>query len=213
MKTYLKFVLIIFLSLAATATRAQVKTGYVFGMNFSTITLKINGVRYDTQTPAGFHFGGFLELPLNNNLAFQSGLLFSAKGSNYDIDTLSYSLSPIYIEIPVNAVLSFGSETVRGSIFAGPYFACGIGGYKIDDGGEMQNINYGRGRSSDMRNLDFGFNLGVGVKIRNFRVSLQYGYGLTNISPVSSDDSEMKNQVIGISISTGGPGIRTAIGR
>jgi hypothetical protein len=213
LKNHLTLIFVFFLSFATTEIEAQIKTGYVFGANLSTISLKSNGMRYNTKSPLGFHFGGYIELPLNNNVAFQSGLLFSAKGSNYEIDSISYSISPIYIEIPVNAVLSFGSEKIRGSLFGGPYFAFGIGGYKIDDGGELKNINYGRGAGNDMKTLDIGFNFGAGVSIRGLLISLQYGLGLTNISPESSNGSEMKNRVVGISIRAGGNGLSAAIGR
>jgi hypothetical protein len=185
---------------------APVKTGYIFGLNLSTITLKINGVNSKANTPAGIHFGGFIEVPIKGRFTLQPGLLFSAKGSDYKIDTIEYSISPIYIEVPVMACYSFGSDVFKVSLFAGPYFACGVGGYKLASGGRMENISFGSGKNYDIKPFDIGFNFGAGINIKGLLISAQYGKGLVNISPVASADIEMKNKVIGISISSSFPG-------
>ncbi len=213
MKTLLKPALVVIFIIAFTGLSAQVRTGYVFGLNLSTIELKNNGISYDGTTPAGFHFGGFCELPVNDNLAFRPSLIFSAKGTDYEIDSLEFSLSPVYIEVPVNVMCSFGSDVVRIALFAGPYFAVGIGGYKIIPGGELKEISFGSGGNSDLRPFDVGFNFGAGVSIRGFLISVQYGLGLENIAPDTKFYTEMNNKVIGISISAGTPGLRTSFGR
>jgi hypothetical protein len=179
---------------------AQVKTEYIIGLNLSTITLKTNGVSSKASTPAGIHFGGLIEVPLKGRFTLQPGLLFSAKGSDYKVDTIEFSISPIYIEVPVNAVYSFGSDVVKISLFAGPYFACGVGGYKFESGSEIESIRFGSGKNRDLMPFDIGLNFGAGINIKGLLVSAQYGMGLANISPTASADTEMKNKVIGISI-------------
>jgi hypothetical protein len=202
MNNYLKSVLGIIFAVAFTNLHAQIKSGYVFGLNFSTVTLKTNGISSDPETPVGVHFGVFYEIPLKRNFALQPALLFSAKGSNYKIDTVEFSLSPIYIEVPVNAVYSFGSDVFKISLYAGPYFAVGMGGYKIISGGELKSITYGSGVTKDLKIFDAGLNFGAGINIKGLLVSAQYGIGLTNVSSVKTNVSEMKNKVIGISISS-----------
>jgi hypothetical protein len=152
--------------------------------------------------PAGIHFGGFFEIPLEGNFTLQPGLLFSAKGSNYKIDSVEFSISPIYVEVPVIAVYSFSLDAVKISLFAGPYFACGVGGYKIESGDELKKISYGSGENNDLKPFDIGLNFGAGVNIKGLLISAQYGIGLANVSPEKTVDSEMKNRVIGISISS-----------
>lgn len=213
MKSNLKYALAIFLTVTFAEINGQIKSGYVFGLNLSTMTLKYKGISYDPETPVGIHFGGFLEIPVIGNFAFKPSLLLSAKGSDYVIDTLDVSISPIYIEVPLNILYSFGSDVVRVSLFAGPYFACGIGGYKIVSGGELREISYGSGLNDDLRPFDIGLNLGAGINIKGVLISFQYGLGLENISPVAAFDSEINNKVIGISISSGGPAYRTTFGR
>jgi hypothetical protein len=202
MKSFLKSVPAIIFLVSLTALNAQIKPQYVFGLNLSTMTVKANGINYDTKIPAGFHFGATVDLPLNENFSLLPALLFSAKGTDYEIDNISYSIAPIYLELPVLAACSFGSDAFKITIFTGPYIACGIAGYTIVGAGELKNLNYGTGRDDDLKPFDAGMIFGAGVSIKGLQISAQYGMGLTNLSPVASADSEMKNQVIGISFRT-----------
>jgi hypothetical protein len=202
MKNCLNSAMLIFLMVAFTGINAQINTGYIIGVNLSSMTLKTSGLCSDQKTQTGIHFGGIIEIPIAGNFTFQPEIILSAKGSSYKIDTVEYSISPIFIEVPVMAGYSFGSEDFRVFIYAGPYFACGIGGYKTGAGGEMQSINYGEGEDKDLKHFDLGLNFGAGINIKGFRISAQYGMGLANLSPVTTDDAEMKNKVIGISLSS-----------
>lgn len=213
MNNYLKSALAILLAFALTEVHAQLRSDYVFGLNLSTMTLKIKGISYDPEIPVGIHFGGFYEFSINKNFALQSGFLFSSKGSDYKINTLEVSISPAYIEIPVNAVYSFGSKVVKVSLFSGPYIAYAIGGYKIESGSELKYISYGSTEDHDLRPFDIGLNLGARVNIRGLQISVQYGIGLANISPVRTFDTEMKNKVIEISISGRYKALSTKVGR
>jgi len=202
MKSCFKFALSIFLTVAFTDVQAQVEPGYIIGLNLSSITLKTNNSTIHSESLTGIHFGGIFEIALNNNFSLRPGIILSAKGSNFKVDTVDLSLSPIYFEIPLLAACSFGSDAIKVSFFAGPFIACGIGGYKIESGGEMKNINYGSGDDNDLKHFDAGFDFGAGVKIKGFMISAQYEIGLANISPSTTIYTEMNNNVIGISISS-----------
>jgi hypothetical protein len=202
MNNYIKTAFVILLSAACTEMHSQIRTGYIFGLNLSTVTLKTKVGNSDPETPVGVHFGGFFEIPLAGKFTLQPALIFSAKGSNYKIDNVEHSISPAYIEVPAIVAFSFGSDDVKISLFAGPYFACGMGGYKIEPGGELKSIRFGTGNNSDLKLFDTGLNFGAGINIKSFLISAQYGFGLVNISPLTTDDQVMKNKVVGISISS-----------
>jgi hypothetical protein len=204
MNKSLKYGLLIFLTVSSAQLNAQVKSGYVFGINLSTMTIKANGISYPAERPVNVHFGRYFEVPFNKYLFLHSSLLFSAKGTDYSIDTTDISIAPIYFEVPVNAVGRFGTRSVKMSLSAGPYFACGIGGYKIVTGSELKQLRYGSEDYSDLKRFDIGYNLGAGINIKGFMISVQYQIGLSNISPLKTYDSEIKNQVIGVTISAGG---------
>jgi hypothetical protein len=209
----LKYALTILFIFALTEIHAQLKSDYVFGVNVSTLTIKNNGVNYDPKRSVGFHFGGFYEFQINKYFSLQPSFIFSAKGTDYKIDTLEVSIAPAYIEIPINASFSFGSRITKVSLFSGPYFAYAFGGYKLASGSVFKSISYGSGKNHDLRPFDFGLNLGASVKIKRYQIFVQYGIGLSNISPVRTSDKEMKNKVIGISIIRTSKSLGTKPGR
>jgi hypothetical protein len=201
MKYYLKSALTIFLIFAYGDMHAQVNSGYIIGLNLSTMTLKASGKSFEPGILKGIHFGRIVKIPVKGSFNLQTGLLLSAKGSVYKIDTAEFFISPIFVEVPVNAEYSFGSDLVKISMFAGPYFAYGIGG-NMESGGDLQNINFGTGDNSDIRPFDIGLNFGAGLNIKGFQISAQYELGLANLSPSTEVDSEMKSTVIGISLTS-----------
>jgi hypothetical protein len=190
---------IIILSLAA-GLSAQMKGGYQFGINLTTISFTPADIISKTEVPMGIHFGIYYDIALDKHVSIQSGFLFSSKGADYEIDTVDYSLTPTYLEIPVNLAFHLGSEKTIIYLFGGPYAACAIGGYKIVTGDELRYLNFGGSAEKDMKRFDFGINLGIGVSVKSYVISAQYGIGLTNTS--STNDYDMKNNVVGISLSS-----------
>jgi hypothetical protein len=202
MKSFLKSIPAIFLMLSLTALNGQIRPQYVFGMNLSTMSVKSNGLTYDAEMPLGFHFGATVDFPLNDNLSILPALLFTAKGTDYEIDNISYSIAPIYLELPVIAACTLGSGAFKITFFTGPYIACGIAGYTIVGAGELKTLNYGTGKNDDLKQFDAGMIFGAGVIIKGLQITAQYEMGLTNLSPVASAGTELKNQVIAISFRT-----------
>jgi hypothetical protein len=197
-----KYLLAIMIALAPLTLNGQMRFGRIFGVNISEMTFNVNDISIEPASIAGIHFGGCMEFPLKWGFAFQPGASFSAKGTSYDIDSVTYLLSPIYIEIPVNLFYSFGGDEFRVSLYAGPYLAVGIDGMKIEGANPSRSIYYGSGEGKDINLFDLGLNFGAGVSYKGLMVSAQYGIGLVNIAPDSQPDIEMKNNVIGISIAS-----------
>jgi len=53
--------------------------------------------------------------------------------------------------------------------------------------------------SSDVKQFDIGFNPGAAINLRGFLISAHYGIGLADLLPVTTFDTAIKNNVIGIS--------------
>jgi hypothetical protein len=199
MKNLLKFVLTICLMLTVTDMQAQVRFGPTFGLNLSTMTAKSMGISLDPKTLVGFHVGVISEFNLAGKLFLQPAFLYSTKGSKYSVMESEATISPAFIEIPVNVVYKFDSGSMKFFLEAGPYFAYGIGGKEKSDN-ETTDIKFGSGESNDLKPFDFGLNLGAGVEIKNFFISAHYELGIANLAPVTTDNTEMKISVIGFSI-------------
>jgi hypothetical protein len=186
--------------LAGSCLKAQMTSGYRFGVNLTTMVIKSNGKSINAEVPMGIQFGGMFDTPLAGKLSLYSGFLFSSKGTDYKINNVDYSIAPAYMELPVNCAFNLGRRKTKVSFYAGPYFATAFGGYKIDATEGYKDLLIGRARSNDLRRLDYGINFGTSLKIKGYVFSIQYGEGLRNVSPKS--DIGMKNKVIGISFGT-----------
>jgi hypothetical protein len=201
MKNYIRSALVIFLIVSFTDVYAQIKSGYMIGLNLSSMIYTDKGVNIAPETWAGIHFGGLFEIPVAGAFTIQTAALFSSKSTGYEIDSGQYSIGPIFIEVPIRAVLSFGSAAFRVSFFAGPYFALGIDGLMISPT-NTTSMQFGSGYNHDMKPFDMGFNLGGGFSIHGLLITGQYGYGMVNLAPVTSDGSEMRNRVWSISFAS-----------
>jgi len=201
MKNSPKYILAFILVVVITDINAQIRSGYMIGLNLSSMVYVNKGENIPPETWAGIHFGGLFEIPVAGNFTIQPAALFSAKSTGYEIDSGQYSIGPIFIEVPVRAVYSFGSAAFKVSLFAGPYFALAIDGLMISPA-NTTSMQFGSGYNHDMKPFDMGFNFGAGISIHNLFISAQYGFGIVNMAPVVSDGSEMKNRVWGISFAS-----------
>jgi hypothetical protein len=201
MKKSLTLLLVCCFLFVAASLQAQIKLGPVAGLNLSKMTLKSSGVGIDPKTLVGFHFGAMAEFPLSGSLVLQPAVLYSGKGSIYELDLFEevYELkfAPGFIEVPVYAAYKFDLGSAKLFLKAGLYFAYGISG-QVSDDEESYDICYGDGEDCDMKPLDFGLGFGAGVDLNGFIISLQYELGLANLAPV--DDTEMKINVFGFSL-------------
>jgi hypothetical protein len=198
----LKFYLVIILLLIMTCIHGQIRSGRFIGVNLTSMEIIYRDKTIDPDNSSGIHFGGLLDIPVAGNFTFRPGFMFSGKGSSYKIDSSEIFISPVYIEVPLMAAYTFGTRRIKLSLFTGPYFSFGFGGNKIENGGNTKNISYGSDAEDDIRHIDAGLNVGAGISYKDLMISVQYGLGMADISPVSIADREMKNKVIGISVTS-----------
>ena len=192
------FSLIIIFFISSSDLSAQIRSGYRWGINLTTMSVNYQGKNIKSETPFGVHFGANYEISLSRHYTFLSGFVFSSKGTDYALNNVDFSIAPAYLEIPSNFAYNFIRRSTRLSLFSGPYFAAAFGGYKSDDGYKI--LTLGSRENKDLKILDFGFNVGIALDIKSHVFTVQYGCGMRDVSP--KNDMEMKNKVIGISLST-----------
>ncbi len=199
MKKYFQILLAISFILVVSTTKAQIKFGPKAGLNLSKMSIKAAGISLDPKTMVGFSVGAIAEITIKSNFFLQPGVFFSTKGSKYNLAGENISISPSFLELPINALYKFDLGSTKLLLYTGPYFAFGIGGtYKMQN--ETTDLNFGKGEDNDMKPFDFGINFGTGFEISNFQVTVQYGLGLTNLAPITSYDASMKVGVISFSM-------------
>ena len=173
----------ILLSLAivafSSAAFAQLSGGIRAGLNFANAKTTVDAFDYDDSgdMKAGLQIGVYLVGNLSDKIAIQPELVYSSMGSKSD-DIGDYDFS--YISIPIFLRYNI-NEMIN--IHVGPQF--GILAGADWDGEDIKD---------DMKGLDTGLALGVGLDFGKFNAGARYYAGLANISDV--DGYEVKNNAI-----------------
>ncbi|MDP3359679.1 MAG: porin family protein [Lutibacter sp.] len=189
----------------ATESFAQ-QFGIKAGLNLSNMLMKDDDDTYsdDFKMNPGFHIGPTMELPINETVSFETGLLLSTKGykETFDGDTDKYNL--LYLDIPLTAkaTIDIGGSKIYG-IF-GPYIGIGLSGKaKYEEDGESfeEDIKFGSDEDEDdLKRLDYGLTIGAGMEFNAIQIGLSYGLGLANISTYTDGGAKISNRVLGISL-------------
>jgi hypothetical protein len=200
-----------------------VRFGIKAGLNYSNLTINNAGAVNDKKGIAGWHAGVLVDIPLLPLLSVQPGLLITQKGSKFTVGDNSgatyneVTTRPLYLEMPVNVLLKIPlPNKVKIFAGAGPYIAAGITGKNAMEGrllgtpfSDKESIQYGNddpdnngsAYSGSIKRFDVGANLIAGLEISHMILNANYGVGLTNIKPGSSNGGDKyKNRVFSVSV-------------
>lgn len=198
------------------------------GVNFANVSYNSDGEVDDANMLTSFHVGIVGDIPLLKILAIQPGLLFTGKGAKIqsgkpsDLTYYKATTNPLYIELPVNAVIKLPLSSDESNFFfgAGPYIAIGVGGKRKIEGkyaglafSSKEKIEYSNDDPSTfnneegtglgvMRRFDYGLNGIAGFQLGSGMIAVNYGYGLAKLQSgsSSSDDNKNKHRVLSISV-------------
>lgn len=172
-----------------TTVNAQIRFGVKAGANFSQLytsgaTSGLNADQYKGRF--SYHFGGVMEYSLSNMFAIQPELMYMNQGANLKSDN-SFGMSDGHvtlnsIQLPVNVKASFPLGKNKLYVYAGPYVGYNIYGKargKID-GNKQDASLFSKG--SDMKRLDYGVGMGVGIEVNKFTIGVGNQFGLCNIN-------------------------------
>ncbi len=191
---------------SSTSTFAQLSFGVKAGLNLTNMTVKSNSEKETFSSKFGYNAGGFADYSISDLLGIETGLNVEMKGyqinneykgviGNYT-ETIKKNL--VYVTIPIDAKLSFGSFYILG----GPYLGIAATG-KIktkqdrsgDDYKHTEKVEFGneKGKSS-LKRVDLGVGFGVGYEINN-HIGIRMGYdlGLANLQPGGDKNNSLKN--------------------
>ncbi len=208
-------------------TRAQI---YVQGgLNLANITKTNDGQTEKNNILPTFNVGILGRLELDPMFNLESGLLLTGRGSKAEtyFNNGNYTKSkfnPLYIEVPLNAVVKIPLQNKSNIFFnAGPYAAIGIGGkskteskigpflstseksieFSNDDPFTSQEEDAGYNK---LKRFDFGLNFGGGFQFDHFIIKANYGLGLAKINSTESNNTANdKNKYRTFSVSVGIP--------
>lgn len=210
--TYLFLCALILSPFANTSAQSKSVTfGIRAGVNFSKSSTTVDDISYglngkDAKT--GIQLGMTADFQISESFYFQSGLSFTTKGvvfkdedsgiGGIDPNTRRYRDSKVnllYLQLPImGAYKAKVSSNTKLVVFAGPYFAYGVGGkIKFDSsfsssGGYLpDNEDLNSFGERKLKRFDLGLGSGIGLEYKNYCLSLGYEWGLSNINRDSYD--------------------------
>ncbi|MGG9971988.1 porin family protein [Ferruginibacter sp. SUN002] len=214
-------------------TNANAQTVYVQGgLNLANITTTNSGNTEENKLLPTFNVGFMGRFGLSKVVDLEAGLLFTGKGSkaetffNGGTDYVKTRFNPLYIELPLNVVVTvpFNKTSASGFFFnAGPYVAVGIAGKsKVDTKfgplttSSTEDIKFANddpftseqddAAYDKLKRFDYGLNIGGGVKMKSVILKANYGFGLAKINSTAGDNNANdKNKYRTLSISVGIP--------
>ena len=188
--------LIFFIVLAMFIKFSDAQTfGIKGGMNIASMSFSSSGFDVSPKSIIGVHIGPVAEFKLQESLSFNTGLLYSLKGTRATNNLLKETTTLNYLEIPLNIAYKFEtSKTSKFFIQAGPYLGYALSG-KDKTNGETTDIEFGEGGA---KRFDFGVGIGLGLEFGQLVPSVNYQFGLANIN--DDKDIKLKNKVFEISI-------------
>ena len=213
------FLSVVALTAFSFTAQAQVSIIPKAGLTISNVAFKEEEEGQKSTT--GFLVGAGFNFPLSEDgfFSIQPELLYIQKGfggesTNNGINSKTDNHFN-YLELPLLAKISFGSETVKGYVNAGPSIGYALNG-KLSSGGISVAYKFGKEPSNyngsdiyvDANRLDFGLQFGGGVGFQvgpgSLLLDLRYGYGLTHLlkeqTGQQSGDNKSQNRVIAISL-------------
>lgn len=214
MKNLTKGIFIVLIALFGYQMNAQ-SFGIKGGLNMATMSLSggdddVNVSDY-TKSLMGFHLGLTAEFPLNDMLAFETGLFYSTKGVSIEIKeenvNFTTDMNLNYLDIPLAFKAYFDLGGMKAYGLLGPYIGYGLSGTvsaTFSVGGNEQtqedDIKWGSEADDHFRKLDYGLTFGGGLDINNITLGVAYDMGMANIAAVQENDNEAKNRVLKISV-------------
>lgn len=181
------------------------------GPNYSSQFFKsdIPGYPEGIRWKPGFTLGVMASIPLTHIVSFQTGLSLvnrgykqsQAQGGALDIEDVKNTVNLYYAELPfdIKGISSIGNTKIFAIL--GPYIGLGLWGkekssYLFRGAPRTENttISWGTDPETDTyKRLDIGLNAGLGIEVNLFQIGLDYGLGLSSISPVSNSVQRINN--------------------
>ncbi len=219
--------LFIAFALTTTAVSTKAQTYLQGGMNLANITKTNDGQTEKNNLLTTFNIGLMNRFGFTKLVGLETGILLSGRGSKAETyfnggnDYVKSTFNPLYIEIPLNAVVKVPMVAGTRLFFnAGPYIAIGVAGKSKSESKigplystSTANIKFSNddpftSKQDDaaydkLKRFDYGLNVGGGFEFAKLMIKLNYGFGLAKINSTESNNTvndKNKYRTLGLSV-------------
>jgi hypothetical protein len=190
--------------LGFTSMAQTISFGPRIGATFANMKLTGDDASIEFKNTTGFQIGAVANFTVNEMFSIQPELLLVQKGfesGNDEDGTMKATLN--YLEVPVLAKITFGTETFKGFITGGPtlgYAMSGTNSYELNGQEESEDIEFD---DEEDNRFETGLSIGVGAGYKvgagELNLDVRYGLGLSSLNK-DNDEVSFKNRVIGVSV-------------
>ncbi|MEO6681786.1 MAG: outer membrane beta-barrel protein [Ginsengibacter sp.] len=217
--------------LAGVFSTASSQTYIQGGVNLANITKSSAGETQDNNMLTTFNAGLMHRFNIAPVFDIETGIKLDGRGSKADTyftssredNFVKTKFNPLYLEIPLNAVVKIPIQDMSSVFFhVGPYASMGVAGKSKSTSkflgvtsSSTENIKFNNddpttpnqeGAAYDrIKRFDFGLNFGGGLDLGAVLVKLNYGMGFNKISSMETNNSDHKNKYRTLSLSLGIP--------
>jgi hypothetical protein len=212
MKKILFIAIILVAALSSSTLNAQVKWGFKMGADFSNLKIDILGIDANdalkTKRLITPRLGFIIEVPVNDEFFFQTGVFGAMKGIKFDservVDNESVSSKEYEVILCMDFPINFGYKYDLGGakLFAmvGPVISYNTYSTLLyqTDGKDWNNEHQTIGtlETDTYKPLNFGVNLEGGIEVSRFQFTAFYTQGLSNLS--NHEETTTKTNVFGL---------------
>jgi len=177
------------------------------GFNLSQFQFKIGDIvshRDGTKLKPGFNVGPIIDIPLQNILSIETGILFTSKGNKISgnplqgVNNYLFQKNTFYLDFPILLKTTVPIKKIKIIAMAGGYAGCALYGNAIAEGEEnselihLENKIHWGSKPNEYDRFDYGLKFGAGIKVRKYQIGAFYELGLKNFS---NSGFEMRNRV------------------
>ncbi|MBO7523168.1 MAG: PorT family protein [Bacteroidales bacterium] len=138
-----------------------------------------------------YQVGPVADFDITNSFAFNTGVLFSAKGCKSSNDLFDTKIGISYVEIPLNLAYKLDLGGMKLYAQAGPYIGYAVANKLTVEAGNNKTVT--KNDWEGFKRLDFGVGFGAGAELEHLKIGMAYGLGLANMND-NSDDYKSKNR-------------------
>ncbi len=224
-----KFILLVAVAMGmGIAAEAQsVSFGPRVGVNLATLNASggDDNLREEFNDAVGYtsgaQLGAVVNFGISDMFSFQPELLYSQRGfeasgeisEEEPIGEVNIKSQMNYLELPILGKVSFGGESLKGFVTAGPsvgYWMSGKTKYSFMGEEEAEDYEFSDDFEGGVKEnrLDLGASIGIGLAYRlgpgALNLDVRYGLGISDISKYENDrpndESKGTHRTLGISL-------------
>ncbi|TPE44489.1 porin family protein [Pontibacter mangrovi] len=152
---------------------------------------------------AGLQFGAVANFAVNDMFSVQPELLYVQKGYKISEEGMTLKLKANYLEVPVLAKASFGSDSYKVFFTAGPsvgYWMSGKSSFEYDGDEVSEDYEFEDGDNRTELGANIGAGIAYPVSSGTVNLDVRYGFGLSSLYSDDQGDAKAKNRVFGVSV-------------